>query len=155
MVLALDAKNAFNSLKREAIWPFFQTHLGGAGDSMEQRQAWVLLWKYVEAHYCVEGLLLYHHGGVTHFCRAWSPTIFPSLNKVYLCYLETVQVQIVRLCILTSAGVCGIKICARGPPGPGHSKPETAYNRILDTGNAAADGVTLTVQRKKKLGSHL
>ena len=50
VVVALDAKNAFNSLKREAIWLFFQTHLGGAGDPVEQRQAWALLWKYVEAH---------------------------------------------------------------------------------------------------------
>ena len=33
----------------------------------EQRQAWALLWKYVEAHYNMEGRLLYHHGGVTHF----------------------------------------------------------------------------------------
>ena len=55
VVVALDAKNAFNSFKREAIWLFFQTHLGGAGDSMEQCQAWVLLWKYVEAHYGMEG----------------------------------------------------------------------------------------------------
>ena len=70
VVVALDAKNAFNSLKREAIWRFFQTHLGGAGDSVEQRQAWALLWKYVEAHYGVEGRLRYHHGGVTHFLRS-------------------------------------------------------------------------------------
>ena len=63
VVVVLDAKNAFNSLKREAIWQFFQTHLGGAGDSVELQQAWVLLWKYVEAHYGVEGLLQYHHGG--------------------------------------------------------------------------------------------
>ena len=57
VVVALDAKIAFNSLKREAIWLFFQTHLGGAGDSVEQRLAWALLWKYVEAHYSVEGWL--------------------------------------------------------------------------------------------------
>ena len=57
MVVALDAKNAFISLKREAIWLFFQTHLGGAGDSVEQRQAWALLWKYVELHDSVEGRL--------------------------------------------------------------------------------------------------
>ena len=70
MVVALDAKNAFNSLKREAIWLFFQTHLGGAGDSVEQRQACALLRKYVEAHYGVEGLLQYHHGGMTHFLQS-------------------------------------------------------------------------------------
>ena len=31
VVVALDAMNAFNSLKREAIWRFFQTHLGLCG----------------------------------------------------------------------------------------------------------------------------
>ena len=67
-ILGLDVTNAFNCLKREALFDFLRkgcrAHLDGQleGD-MAQSEGWDLLWNLVQAHYGVHGLLKYYSGG--------------------------------------------------------------------------------------------
>ena len=63
-ILGLDVTNAFNCLKREALFDFLRkgcrAHLDGQleGD-MAQSEGWDLLWNLVQAHYGVHCLLKY------------------------------------------------------------------------------------------------
>ena len=69
VILALDVKNAFNSLTRQHLCEFLQqgTHVFTTleGDDLHDNRpvGWDLLWRHVQAHYGCKGILKYYHSG--------------------------------------------------------------------------------------------
>ena len=69
VILALDVKNAFNSLTRQHLCQFLQkgsqfyTTLEGDGQDANTPVGWDLLWGHIQVHYGCKGILKYYHGG--------------------------------------------------------------------------------------------
>ena len=69
VILALDVKNAFNSLTRQHLCQFLQkgsqfyTTVEGGGQDANTPVGWDLLWGHIQVHYGCKGILKYYHGG--------------------------------------------------------------------------------------------
>lgn len=67
-ILAADARNAFNEESRQYIREFHARqcpiHLDNTDDTPDKN--WDILWRYIQAHYEVDGILKLYHGGRVH-----------------------------------------------------------------------------------------
>ena len=68
VILALDVKNAFNTLKRQHLCDFLQKGTQYFTTLPEDGQhnmpvGWDLLWRHIQVHYGCKGILKYYHAG--------------------------------------------------------------------------------------------